>query len=244
MKGSAGIAIMPWSQSNGEKTMKKSNLGLVAGLSAMMIAGCETAGGGFGGMANQSTAMGTAIGALAGGVVGHQIDDDKGRYIGAVAGALAGAAIGNYMDRQQEQLQQQVANSGVQVQRVNESTIQLNIQSEVLFDVDKAVIKPNFYQPLGSIAQTLQQYPETVVHVYGFTDGSGSPQHNMQLSQRRAQSVAQYLAQQGINSQRFVVQGYGEQYASAENNPQDRRVAIYIKAIDQANPQAAYTPVF
>ena len=72
--------------------MKKSNLGLVAGLSAMMIAGCETAGGGFGGMANQSTAMGTAIGALAGGVVGHQIDDDKGRYIGAVAGALAGAA--------------------------------------------------------------------------------------------------------------------------------------------------------
>ena len=227
MKGSAGIAIMPRSQSNGEKTMKKSNLGLVAGLSAMMIAGCETAGGGFGGMANQSTAMGTAIGALAGGVVGHQIDDD-----------------GNYMDRQQEQLQQQVANSGVQVQRVNESTIQLNIQSEVLFDVDKAVIKPNFYQPLGSIAQTLQQYPETVVHVYGFTDGSGSPQHNMQLSQRRAQSVAQYLAQQGINSQRFVVQGYGEQYASAENNPQDRRVAIYIKAIDQANPQAAYTPVF
>ena len=223
MKGSAGIAIMPRSQSNGEKTMKKSNLGLVAGLSAMMIAGCETAGGGFGGMANQSTAMGTAIGALAGGVVGHQIDDDKGRYIGAVAGALAGAAIGNYMDRQQEQLQQQVANSGVQVQRVNESTIQLNIQSEVLFDVDKAVIKPNFYQPLGSIAQTLQQYPETVVHVYGFTDGSGSPQHNMQLSQRRAQSVAQYLAQQGINSQ---------------------RVAIYIKAIDQANPQAAYTPVF
>ena len=157
MKGSAGIAIMPRSQSNGEKTMKKSNLGLVAGLSAMMIAGCETAGGGgFGGMANQSTAMGTAIGALAGGVVGHQIDDDKGRYIGAVAGALAGAAIGNYMDRQQEQLQQQVANSGVQVQRVNESTIQLNIQSEVLFDVDKSVIKPNFYQPLGSIAQTLQ----------------------------------------------------------------------------------------
>ena len=48
--------------------MKKSNFGLVAGLSAMMIAGCETAGGGFGGMANQSTAMGTAIGALAGGV--------------------------------------------------------------------------------------------------------------------------------------------------------------------------------
>ena len=132
----------------------------------------------------------------------------------------------------------------MQVNRVNESTIQLNIQSEVLFDTDQSVIKPNFYQPLGSIAQTLQQYPETIVHVYGFTDGSGSPQHNMQLSQRRAQSVAQYLSQQGINSQRFVVQGYGEQYATAEKNPQDRRVAIYIKAIDQANPQAAYTPVF
>ena len=150
----------------------------------------------------------------------------------------------NAHNQQIGQLQQQVANSGVQVNRVNESTIQLNIQSEVLFDTDQSVIKPNFYQPLGSIAQTLQQYPETIVHVYGFTDGSGSPQHNMQLSQRRAQSVAQYLSQQGINSQRFVVQGYGEQYATAEKNPQDRRVAIYIKAIDQANPQAAYQPVF
>lgn len=183
--------------------MKKSNLGLLAGAAALLIAGCES---GAGLLANnQSTAMGTAIGALAGGVLGHQINDDNGRYVGAVAGALAGAAIGNYMDRQQQQLQQQVANSGVQVNRVNESTIQLNIQSEVLFDTDQSVIKPNFYQPLGSIAQTLQQYPETIVHVYGFTDGSGSPQHNMQLSQRRAQSVAQYLSQQGISSQRFVV---------------------------------------
>ncbi|MDO4643328.1 MAG: OmpA family protein [Cardiobacteriaceae bacterium] len=220
--------------------MQKNNFVLIAGATAFILAGCESAN--FGG--NQSVAMGTAIGALAGGVLGHQVNHDNGRYVGAVAGALAGAAIGGYMDQQQQQLQQQMAGSGVQVNRVNESTIQLNIQSEVLFDVDRDVVKPNFYQPLSSIAQTLQQYPNTIVHVYGFTDGSGSPQHNLQLSQRRAQAVSQYLANQGISSQRFVVQGYGEQYARAENNPQDRRVAIYIKAIDQANPQAAYTPVF
>lgn len=193
---------------------------------------------------HQRAAIGTAVGAVAGGVLGHQVDDDKGRYVGAVAGALAGAAIGNYMDNQQRQLQQAVAGSGVQVNRVDEATIQLNIQSEILFDIDRADIKQSFYPALNSIAQTLQQYPNTIVHVYGFTDGSGSDSHNLQLSQRRAQSAAQYLMSQGVAQNRFVIQGYGERYATAQNNPQDRRVAIFIKAIDQNNPNAAYTPVY
>ena len=80
--------------------------------------------------------------------------------------------------------------------------------------------------------------------MYGFTDGSGSPQHNQNLSQRRAHSAAQYLASQGVAQNRFVVQGYGERFATAERNPQDRRVAIFIKAIDQNNPNAAYAPMY
>lgn len=216
--------------------MKKNWIIAGAMSGALLVSGCVAQ--------HQSAAIGTAVGALAGGVVGHQIDGDSGRYVGAVAGALAGAAIGNYMDQQQQQIQQQVQGTGIDVNRVDQGTLQLNIPSEVLFAVNQSTINPRFYSALNTIAQTLQQYPSTIVHVYGFTDGSGTADYNMKLSQARAQNAAQYLVQQGVNAQRFVVRGYGEQFARAENNPQDRRVEVYIKAIDQANPQAAYNLVY
>lgn len=216
--------------------MKKNWIIAGAMSGALLVSGCVSQ--------HQSAAIGTAVGALAGGVVGHQIDGDSGRYVGAVAGALAGAAIGNYMDQQQQQIQQQVQGTGIDVNRVDQGTLQLNIPSEVLFAVNQSTINPRFYSALNTIAQTLQQYPSTIVHVYGFTDGSGTADYNMKLSQARAQNAAQYLVQQGVNSQRFVVRGYGEQFARAENNPQDRRVEVYIKAIDEANPQAAYNLVY
>lgn len=214
--------------------MKKIALSLIV---ATVLNGCQT-------NPNTTTALATLGGAAAGGVLGHQVNDDKGRYVGAAVGALAGAALANYMNNQQAQLQQQVQDAGVQVNRIDDATIQLNIQSEILFDVDQSNIKPNFYGTLDNIAQTLSQYPQTMVHIYGFTDGSGSASHNQALSERRAQSTAQYLSSRGIPSNRFVTKGLGETRATAERNAADRRVEIYIKAIDQNNPQAAYTPVY
>ena len=214
--------------------MKKIALSLIV---ATVLNGCQTS-------PNTTTTLATLGGAAAGGVLGHQINDDNGRYVGAAVGALAGAALANYMNNQQAQLQQQVQDAGVQVNRIDDATIQLNIQSEILFDVDRADIKPNFYGTLDSIAQTLSQYPQTIVHIYGFTDGSGSAPHNQALSERRAQSTAQYLASRGIPSNRFFPKGLGETRATAERNAADRRVEIYIKGIDQNNPQAAYTPVY
>lgn len=148
------------------------------------------------------------------------------------------------MNQQQQQLAQQVANTGVNINRVDDSTIQLNIQSEVLFDTNQANIKANFYPTLNQIGQTLAQYPNTIIHVYGFTDGSGAPAHNQALSEKRASNTAQYLINQGVASHRFVVYGLGERYATAENNPQDRRVEIYIRAVDANNPQQASQPIY
>lgn len=193
---------------------------------------------------NQNAAIGTALGAVAGGVLGHQVNDDNGRYVGAAVGALAGGLIGNYMDQQQSQLQQQMQGTGVDVNRVDQSTVQLNIPDSVLFAVNQSQLNQQAYATLNQIAQTLKQYPNTVVHVYGFTDGSGSDQYNLQLSQQRAQNAAQYLVQQGVNAQRLVVRGYGEQFASGQNNPSDRRVEIFIRAVEENNPQAAFTPVY
>lgn len=210
---------------------------LLASTIALLVSGCVVD-------EHQRAALGAGLGAAVGGVVGHQINDDNGRYVGAAVGALAGGLIGNYMDQQQQQLQQQMQGTGVDVNRVNDSTLQLNIPNSVLFGVDQSQLSNQAFATLSQIAQTLRQYPNTIVHVYGFTDGSGSPQHNLRLSEQRANNAAQYLIQQGINPQRLVVRGYGEQFATSQNNPQERRVEIFIKAVDQSNPQAAYTPVY
>lgn len=198
---------------------------------------------------NQRAAIGGVVGAVAGGVLGHQINDDNGRYVGAVVGALAGAAVGNYMDQQQRQLQQQVQGTGVNVTRVDEGTLQLNIPGDVLFATNQYQIQPSFYTTLNSVAQTMNQYPQTIVHVYGYTDSVGEANYNQGLSERRANSAAQYLASQGVNPQRIVVRGYGENYPRASNDhesgrQQNRRVEIFIKAINEANPQAAYQTVY
>lgn len=198
---------------------------------------------------NQRAAIGGLVGAVAGGVLGHQVNDDNGRYVGAVVGALAGAAIGNYMDQQQQQLQQQMQGTGVNVTRVDEATLQLNIPGDVLFATNQFQIQPSFYNTLNSVAQTMNQYPQTVVHVYGYTDSVGDAAYNQGLSEKRANSAAQYLVNQGVNAQRIVVRGYGENYPRASNDSpsgrqQNRRVEIFIKAINEANPQAAYQTVY
>lgn len=221
--------------------MKKA---LVPLLIAALVSGCVS-----NMTENQRAAIGGMIGAVAGGVTGHQINDNNGRYVGAVVGALAGAAIGNYMDQQQRQLQQQMQGTGVNVTRVNEGTLQLNIPGDVLFATNQYQIQPNFYQTLNSVAQTMNQYPQTVVHVYGYTDNVGNANYNQGLSERRANSAAQYLSSQGVNPQRIVVRGYGENYprasnANANGRQQNRRVEIFIKAISEHNPQAAYQTVY
>lgn len=222
--------------------MKAKNMIIIPLASALILSAC-TGNGSF--SDNQRAAIGGAIGAVAGGVLGHQVGNKNGRYVGAVVGALAGAAVGNYMDRQQAQLQQQMQGTGVGIKRVDDSTLQLNIPGDVLFATNQYQIQPNFYPTLNTVAQTLNQYPQTIVHVYGFTDNVGDANYNQGLSERRASSAAQYLISQGVNSQRIVVRGYGENNPRASNTTpqgraQNRRVEIFIKAIDQNNPQAAY----
>lgn len=213
-------------------------------LAALVTTGCVS-----GLEGHERAAIGTGGGALLGGVIGHQLDDDAGRYVGAALGALAGGLIGNYMDQQQRALQTQMAGTAVDVRRVDDATLQLNIPGEVLFATNQSDISPNFHATLNQIAQTLQQYPNTIVHVYGFTDSTGQMAYNQSLSERRAQSAAQYLQYQGVPSQRFVVRGYGMNHPRADNTTpygrqQNRRVEIYIRGLQEGMEQQAYQPVY
>jgi len=192
-----------------------------------LLAGCQTAG--------QNTAVGTGLGALGGAAVGAAIDDGGlgGALVGAGIGALAGGAVGNYMDRQEQALRQELQGSGVDVQRQGD-VIVLNMPGNITFATDSAQISPQFYPTLNQIGQTLRNYPQTTVQVVGHTDSTGAEQYNIDLSLRRASSVAQYLQGQGFQPQRIAAFGAGESRpiasnATASGRQANRRVEIEIR---------------
>jgi outer membrane protein OmpA-like peptidoglycan-associated protein len=167
------------------------------------------------------TTKGAGIGAAAGAVVGLLTGGDaaahrKNALIAAGVGALAGGAIGNYMDRQQAELRHQLAGTGVSVTRIGDN-ITLNMPGNITFKSDSAEVDPSFYQVLNSVDLILKKYDKTVIEVAGHTDSTGSAEYNQKLSERRANSVAQYLEGQGLATNRVVTIGAGETHPVADN---------------------------
>lgn len=108
---------------------------------------------------------------------------------------------------------------------------------DVLFDFDKASLKPGGRRAVSELTSFLQEYPERNVMIEGFTDNIGSDQYNHELSQRRANAVRQALMNNGISRSRIQTRGYGEQYPVAGNNTEagrqrNRRVEVIISDKD------------
>lgn len=199
---------------------------------------------------HQRAKIGAAVGAVAGAVIGHQVDGDKGRYVGAAAGALAGGAVGNYMDKQQQELERQLAAEQaakeIEMQRLSDNTIKLDLSSEVSFDSGKSTVKPSFYPSLDKIASVLSQYDQTVIHVVGHTDSDGSEDYNLGLSLDRAEAVQNYLMGKGVTDIRLKIQGRGETEPRAENTSpagkaMNRRVEVFLKPVIEGQEADAYT---
>lgn len=164
---------------------------------------------------------GALIGAAAGAVIGLISGDDavdrrQKALILAGVGALAGGAVGNYQDRQQAELRAELEGTGVSVTRIGDN-ITLNMPGNVTFATDSADLNGNFYNVLGSVTKVLNKYEQTVIEVAGHTDSTGSSEYNAGLSNRRANSVAQYLRSQGILGDRVMTLGLGEDYPVADN---------------------------
>ncbi len=202
------------------------------------LAACTTTNPYTGEQQVSKTAGGAAIGALAGAGAGLLAggDDRRNALIGAGIGALAGGAIGNFMDQQEADLRAQLQGTGISVTR-NGDQIILNMPSNITFSTDQDAIQPNFYPTLNSVALVLNKYKQTLVDIYGHTDSTGDDNYNLDLSQRRAQSVASYLASQAVDSRRFLVTGLGETRPIASNGSsagraQNRRVEIQISPLN------------
>jgi outer membrane protein OmpA-like peptidoglycan-associated protein len=172
------------------------------------------------------TAIGAAIGAGVGAGIGALAGRDraKGALIGAGAGALAGGAVGAYMDYQEAKLRERLRGTGVSVTRVGNDII-LNMPGNITFDTDRAEIRSDFYPVLNSVVLVVQEYSKTIIEVMGHTDSTGSDSYNLDLSNRRAASVANYLKAQQVNPTRVLSQGFGEQYPIAGNDTPEGRQA-------------------
>ncbi len=107
----------------------------------------------------------------------------------------------------------------------------------ILFDLNKATIRDESEETLQSIADIMQEYPNTDFHIEGHTDSTGAESYNQELSQRRADSVMNFLIDAGIPTDRLSATGYGESQPIATNNTnegrqQNRRVEISLEGED------------
>jgi outer membrane protein OmpA-like peptidoglycan-associated protein len=191
------------------------------------------------------TAIGGIGGALGGALLGGLIGGKTGRIVGAGLGGVAGGVVGYQMDKQIKELKESTAGSGVDVTPVdNGSAILVNLPNGVTFDTDSTVIKPAFRDTLDRVANSMVQYPNSLIDVYGHTDSTGSDTYNQTLSERRAQAVASYLSSRGVAAARIRSQGFGESQPVASNATEEgrsanRRVEIKIVPVTQDDVAAA-----
>lgn len=225
---------------------------LVLAVAAAMLGGCATdpyTGQQSVSNLGKGAGIGAAVGAGAGTLFGG--NDLKNAGLGALAGAAVGAGIGYYMDKQQQEMQQSLQGTGIEVQRTaeNQLTLSMPSTSNVTFAFGKADLTPEAQSALEPIARVLTNYPESTISVTGHTDDVGSDADNQRLSESRANSVANFMVQRGVNRLRISQQGMGESSPKVPNTSDanraiNRRVELAIKANENAGaaqqPQGGY----
>lgn len=123
---------------------------------------------------------------------------------------------------------------------------EVSMELEVLFDNDKAIVKPEYYGEVQELAEFMQKYSNTTVIIEGHTDSNASDEYNQKLSERRANAIRNILISKfNISPERLSAIGYGEQRPRATNNTAEgrqlnRRTIAVIKervSVDQNGNQ-------
>ena len=188
-----------------------------------------------------NTQKGAGIGAVGGAVIGGILGNNIGKggntalgaIIGGVVGGTVGGVIGNKMDKQAQKIDQ--ALPGAEVERVGEG-IKITLgENSVNFDLNKATLTSTAKANLDKLVPVFNEYPDTNIQIFGYTDSSGSDEYNLNLSNQRAAAVRSYLSGKGISSSRIEAKGMGEADPIADNSTKEgmaknRRVEFAITA--------------
>lgn len=101
-----------------------------------------------------------------------------------------------------------------------EKSIKLN---NIYFDFDKYDLKSESFGELDRIYKFLTSNPNIKIEISAYTDSKGSDEYNLNLSQKRAQSVVNYLIGKGIDADRLIAKGYGKANPVADNSTEEGR---------------------
>jgi outer membrane protein OmpA-like peptidoglycan-associated protein len=204
---------------------------VLAGVAAIaLLAGCETPQGEL--SRTQTGALtGAGVGALLG-ATSRSSDRVAATAVGAAAGALGGGIIGQILDRQAAELRRDLGPE-TDVRNTGQEII-VTMPQDILFATDSAALRPDLRSDLRIIAANLQRNPDSTIRVVGHTDSTGALAYNQRLSERRADSVAAVLIENGVPGRRIVTVGMGPNdpvasNATAAGRAQNRRVEIVIR---------------
>lgn len=208
------------------RTTRIAALGLLS--SAVLLAGCENMS-----ERQKGTLIGAAVGAVGGAAIAKGTGGKAGT--GAVAGGVVGAVVGNVWSKRMEDkrkaMEAATKGTGVEVTRTQDNQLQVNVPSDISFDVGRANLRPELMPVLDKFAAGLS--PSMQVRVVGHTDSTGSDAINEPLSVNRANSVRDYLAARGVAASRVATEGRGARQPIADNGSdagraRNRRVEIFL----------------
>lgn len=212
-------------------------------LTSNLFTGCEAAKNTN--KTQRGAAIGAAAGAILGGVLGNNLgkggNSALGAVLGGVVGGVAGGVIGKKMDKQAREIE--TALPGAQVERVGEGIRLVLGENAVRFDTSKSTLTAGAKANLDKLIPVFNQYSDTDIHIYGYTDSTGSPEFNLTLSDKRAISVEKYLESKGLNMSRFKMTGMGiadpiATNETPEGRSQNRRVEFAITANEKMVQEA------
>ena len=103
----------------------------------------------------------------------------------------------------------------------------------LLFDTGAATLQPASQEQLGNVASIMKAYPKVKATIGGYTDNTGDPAANQQLSQQRADNVMAELVRLGVDPSRMTAKGYGSDHPIADNSTeegrqQNRRISLHV----------------
>jgi outer membrane protein OmpA-like peptidoglycan-associated protein len=207
-------------------------------LAAVLLGGCASTG-----TSNMTDGLvgGAAVGALAGQLIGG---DTKATLIGAAVGSAAGGLIGYSLDQQAQDIARSlgtgVNNDPLAYLDPNQDLIVSNngryvkvmFRDSMMFPTASSHLTASASHKVGTVGKILQNYPQTIVQVAGFTDNRGGYNYNYALSRSRAKTVADRLYREGINNPSYVT-GCSYDKALVPNDSEqhmalNRRVEIYL----------------